>query len=52
MERFGDFNSAPFAAESPHQICVCRPVSAGPAANATSLARGRQPTLALSSADR
>lgn len=27
LERFGDFNGAPFAAESPHQICVCRPVS-------------------------
>lgn len=24
-ERFGDFNGATFAAESPHQICACRP---------------------------
>ncbi len=27
LERFGDFNGAPFAAESLHQICVCRAVS-------------------------
>jgi SAM-dependent methyltransferase len=27
LERLGDFNGAPFAAESPHQICVCRAVS-------------------------
>jgi SAM-dependent methyltransferase len=28
LERFGDFNGAPFAAQSPHQICVCRPLAA------------------------
>jgi SAM-dependent methyltransferase len=24
LERFGDFDGAPFASDSPHQVCVCR----------------------------